>query len=383
MISVLIGTVTGGRLNLRAAADSSSAVLLQIPNGSLLCVASHNDTWYSVTYGNTSGFVMKEFIVLMDLSQATEHTGTVAGGALNLRSAAATTATRLAQIPNATELTVIDFDVASDWYITTYGGYTGYVMKAYVTIAQTVSGWRYGQVNANELNVRREPSTSADRWNNVWPRNRIVLVKDAVDGWYESIYRGQPAYVAKEFITLLDTPVHSSIVDRMMFMVTPELGRDDVAYFNGYSGEWCHRFADWLTMNAGMPMDMIPNHSNCGAGMVWFLNNLKSGGFYFKNAAHKARFISNYEAVNYLDPELTTAEEAYVPSPGDYIYFRWNNAANSVNVSHVGIVETVSESSLTTWEGNSGDKVVNRTFALNDAQIVGYGKPDYAAVTQL
>lgn len=173
--------------------------------------------------------------------------------------------------------------------------------------------------------------------------------------------------------------MHADIVDRMLFMVTPELGRDDVAHFNGYSGEWCHRFADWLAMNAGMPMDMIPNDSNCGTGMVWFINNANSGGFHFKNAEDKARFISNYSAVNHLDSELTVAEEAYVPVPGDYIYFRWTNAASSVNVSHVRIVATVDEESLTTWEGNFGGKVVNRTFTLNDPQIVGYGRPNYGS----
>lgn len=198
--------------------------------------------------------------------------------------------------------------------------------------------------------------------------------------WYESLYRGQAAYVAKEYLNVLDTNVHNSIVDRMLFMAEPELNRDQAAYFNGYSGEWCHRFADWLAMNAGMPMDRIPNDSNCGTGMVWFINNEGSGGFHFKNAEHKARFISSYSAVNHLNPSLTSAEAAYVPAPGDYIYFRWTNAVSNVNVSHVGIVATVGEESLTTWEGNSGGKVVHRSFPLNDAQIVGYGKPAYPPV---
>lgn len=52
----------------------------------------------------------------------------------------------------------------------------------------------------------------------------------------------------------------------------------------------------------------------------------------------------------------------------------------SLVVSHVGIVAAVDKNILTTWEGNSGSKVASRTFALNDTQIVGYGKPNYAAV---
>ena len=38
-----LGTVTGGRLNLRAAADTSAVVQVQIPDGTLLEVAEYND----------------------------------------------------------------------------------------------------------------------------------------------------------------------------------------------------------------------------------------------------------------------------------------------------------------------------------------------------
>ena len=126
-------------------------------------------------------------------------------------------------------------------------------------MTQIESTWRYGQVKSNALNVRREPSRKARRWNNVWPMNRLVLVKPGgVDGWYETLYRGEPAYVMAEFIKLLDDPVPNSIVERMMFMALPDNGRSKSIYFNGYNGKWCHRFADWLAMNAGMPKEMIP-----------------------------------------------------------------------------------------------------------------------------
>ncbi len=209
-------------------------------------------------------------------------------------------------------------------------------------MTQIESTWRYGQVKSNALNVRREPSRKARRWNNVWPMNRLVLVKPGgVDGWYETLYRGEPAYVMAEFIKLLDDPVPNSIVERMMFMALPDNGRSKSIYFNGYNGKWCHRFADWLAMNAGMPKEMIPDTSNCGKGIVWFASDENSGGFYFKNTDHKARMIRNYHIENCTPDELTEAENNYVPMPGDYIYFRWKNAAKSVNVSHVGIVAAV------------------------------------------
>lgn len=241
-------------------------------------------------------------------------------------------------------------------------------------MAQIENTWRYGQVKSNALNVRREPSRKARRWNNVWPMNRLVLVKPCgVAGWYETLYRGEPAYVMAKFIKLLDEPMPDSIVERMMFMVKPENGRSKSIYFNGYGGKWCHRFVDWLAMNAGMSKEMIPNTSNCGKGIVWFATNQNSGGFYFKNADHKVRMIRAYSTLEDLPRELSEEEKVYVPQQGDYVYFRWKNAADSVNVSHVGIVAKSLSEQIITWEGNVSQKVGRRTYNLSDKQIVGYG----------
>ena len=245
-------------------------------------------------------------------------------------------------------------------------------------MTQNENTWRYGQVKSNALNVRRKPSRKARRWNNVWPMNRLVLVKPCgVDGWYETLYRGEPAYVMAEFIKLLDEPVPESIVERMMFMAEPEKGRNKSIYFNGYGGKWCHRFADWLAMNAGMPKEKIPNTSNCGKGIVWFATNENSGGFFFKSAEHKQRMIRAYSKLGELPCELTEEENAYVPQPGDYVYFRWKTAAKRVNASHVGIVAAITSEHMITWEGNAGKMAAQRSYVLQDTQILGYGSPEY------
>lgn len=298
---------------------------------------------------------------------------------MNLRFYPSKNAKTLVQIPSDTRLEVIDYNAGGRWYFTTYAGHNGYVMKEYVCLDKISSCLIYACTLTDDLNIRREPSRSAARWNNVWPRNRIALVKPVNESWYETLYRGEQAFVSAEFINLLDCEVPLDIVQRMLYMVKPEIGRVNSVYFNGYTGQWCHRFADWLAMHAGTPKNLIPNTSNCGKGIVWFVNDAESGGFYFKNAEHKARMIGNYSTIRHLPKELTEEEAAYIPSPGDYIYFRWRNAAKDVNVSHVGIVSSVSEDKLTTVEGNAGGAVANRSYALNDDRIVGYGKPRYDA----
>ena len=104
-----------------------------------------------------------------------------------------------------------------------------------------------------------------------------------------------------------------------------------------------------------------------------------SGGFFFKNQAHKRRMIRAYSVLRALPKEITEIEQAYVPAPGDYIYFRWNNAASKVNVNHVGIVFSVSNNTLTTIEGNCGGEVAIRTYQIQDTRIVGFGKPQYTS----
>ena len=307
----------------------------------------------------------------------------VINGALNLREKPDVFSKSLVLIPNGTQIQICEENPT--WCKVEYQQYQGFVMKVYVQEEKRrelfSDNWIYAKVMADPLNVRREPSLSARRWNSTWPIRRIALIKETdAAGWYETTYRGEKAYVSSAYMLPLATVVSEQIPVRMMYMVASEIGRDNSRDFGGYTGQWCHRFADWLAMHAGTPKNHIPNTSNCGKGIVWFVNDTESGGFYFKNAEHKARMISNYSTIRHLPKELTEEEEAYIPSPGDYIYFRWRNAAKDVNVSHVGIVSSVSEDKLTTVEGNAGGAVANRSYALNDDRIVGYGKPRYDAV---
>lgn len=305
--------------------------------------------------------------------------GIVINGRLNLREKPTFQSKCLTRIPNGTQITISEYD--AQWYKAKYDGIDGYVIREFIqTFPVLTEKWTYGRVGVDVLNIRRAPGTSAARWNGPWPKGRIALISPSMAGWHETLYRGDVAYVSAEYILPLAAEPSNSIVDRMLYMAAAEIGRRNSRYFNGYTGQWCHRFADWLAMHAGTPKNLIPNTSNCGKGIVWFVNDAESGGFYFKNAEHKARMISNYSTIRHLPKELTEEEAAYIPSPGDFIYFRWRNAAKDVNVSHVGIVSSVLEDKLTTVEGNAGGAVANRSYALNDDRIVGYGKPRYDAV---
>jgi len=67
-----------------------------------------------------------------------------------------------------------------------------------------------------------------------------------------------------------------------------------------------------------------------------------------------------------------------VPRAGDIVFFCWCGKREG---DHVGLVESVTSTSINTIEGNVGGypgSVLRRSFKLTDASIIGYGRPAYS-----
>jgi LysM repeat protein len=72
--------------------------------------------------------------------------------------------------------------------------------------------------------------------------------------------------------------------------------------------------------------------------------------------------------------------DAYIPSPGDVIFYDWQDSGSGDNTGwpdHVGIVEAVSGKTLTIIEGNKSDSVSRRSLQVDGKNIRGYGVPKY------
>ena len=75
-------------------------------------------------------------------------------------------------------------------------------------------------------------------------------------------------------------------------------------------------------------------------------------------------------------------DDAHVPSPGDVIFYDWNDSGVGDNVGqsdHVGIVVSCTDGMMTIIEGNCDNAVKLRQIAVNARFIRGYGCPDYAS----
>lgn len=74
--------------------------------------------------------------------------------------------------------------------------------------------------------------------------------------------------------------------------------------------------------------------------------------------------------------------DAYVPAPGDYIFYDWQDTGygdNQGGSDHVGIVEKVVGSTITVIEANINDSVGRRNLQVNGRYIRGYGVPKYSS----
>lgn len=74
-------------------------------------------------------------------------------------------------------------------------------------------------------------------------------------------------------------------------------------------------------------------------------------------------------------------DDAYVPLPGDIIYYSMENAPLKGDCTawsdHVGIVVGTAGKFMKVIEGNYGDQVTYRYLFIDDQQIRGYAVPNY------
>lgn len=76
-------------------------------------------------------------------------------------------------------------------------------------------------------------------------------------------------------------------------------------------------------------------------------------------------------------------DDSAIPLPGDLIYYDWDmtEPGDCTGWSdHVGIVVGTKWPFVKVIEGNKDDMVTYRVILLNDVQIRGYAKPDYASL---
>lgn len=140
---------------------------------------------------------------------------------------------------------------------------------------------------------------------------------------------------------------HRSIID--LYNGHTPLAR---GYKVKYTDAWCATYGSAVAIAAGYA-DIIPTECGCG------------------------QMIAAFRAMN-----RWVENDAYIPSPGDYIFYDWDDTGAGDCTGwpeHVGIVISVSGDVIKVIEGNKDDAVGYREIKVNGRYIRGYGVPDYGA----
>ena len=122
------------------------------------------------------------------------------------------------------------------------------------------------------------------------------------------------------------------------------------------SWPWCAAFVSTVSLQCGL-RDIMPTECGC-PGMVRLYQEI-------------GRWVE---------------DDAYAPSPGDVIFYDWQDSAtnyattdNVGHPDHVGIVLDCDGNNMTIIEGNCDNAVKTRSLAVNARFIRGYGVPDFAS----
>ena len=128
-----------------------------------------------------------------------------------------------------------------------------------------------------------------------------------------------------------------------------------VGYTLKMSDDWCAAFVSAAAAKAGL-LGIIPAECSC------------------------PRQIRLWQSMGRWEESDT-----FVPEPGDYIYYDWQDDGekdNKGNPDHVGIVAAVSGKSISVIEGNVSRSVKYRNITANARNIRGYGVPDFALLSK-
>ncbi len=221
------------------------------------------------------------------------------------------------------------------------------------------------QVLKTETDFRKASDVVLEKYEQPADQSEVVRVERT--GYAQEIYNRCAGKREELYTGMTEAQVRQKIVD----IAESWLGKTEadgshqeiIDFYNShtplargykvkYTDSWCATFASAVAIAAGYT-DIIPTECGCG------------------------QMIALFQALG-----RWIEDDAYIPSPGDYIFYDWDDSGAGDCTGwpeHVGIVDTVSGCDIVVIEGNKSDAVDYRYLKINGRYIRGYGVPDYAS----
>lgn len=218
--NVALGTGTvkcSSSVNFRSAPNTSSTSYGELKNGTKVNVVGVSSGWYKVTYNGKTGYIHPDYITLASSSAGTaiapsntvtSTTGTAGtvkcSSSVNLRSAANTSSSILAELKNGTAVTVVS--TANGWCKVTYSGKTGYIKQDYVSTTGSASNNTSASTGtaavvkcSSTVNFRSAASTSSTILGEL-KNGTAITVLSTSNGWSKVSYAGKTGYISADYL---------------------------------------------------------------------------------------------------------------------------------------------------------------------------------------
>lgn len=197
------GQATGTNVNVRAAADTSTAVLTQINQGTSYEVLGADGNWVKISVNGKEGYVYGEYF------QVNSAEGTVTGSGVNIRSGASTSTSVLGSANKGDSFTATALE--SGFYKINYNGGTGYISQdyfsgtylKYLSSSSSSSNQVYGVVTAETgLKLRAAASTSSDVITVLPYGTEFDIVSTGSEWLQVKTDVGQSGYVSADYVSV-------------------------------------------------------------------------------------------------------------------------------------------------------------------------------------
>jgi len=199
--------ITAGTLNLRAEANTSSAVLGKYGWGTEVEVLGFDGAWAYVEVGGQKGYMYTQYLGAEGSTSYTRYVNTNARG-LNLRSEP--NGTILGSYPRGTAVTV--HSTNGGWSKVTVGGQTGYMSSQWLSSSKPTgstsnSGSSIGTAVVNNpldtqvLFLRSEASTASEALG-YYRNGKSVTLLEKLDGWYKVKVDGKTGYMMAKYLKI-------------------------------------------------------------------------------------------------------------------------------------------------------------------------------------
>ena len=209
--NVALGTGTvkcSSSVNFRSAPNTSSTSYGELKNGTKVNVVGVSSGWYKVTYNGKTGYIHPDYITLASSSAVTSTTGTAGtvkcSSSVNLRSAANTSSSILAELKNGTAVTVVS--TANGWCKVTCSGKTGYIKQDYVSTTGSASNNTSASTGtaavvkcSSTVNFRSAASTSSTILGEL-KNGTAITVLSTSNGWSKVSYAGKTGYISADYL---------------------------------------------------------------------------------------------------------------------------------------------------------------------------------------